>query len=140
MSVSSSKKKPPAGTEPAVRRMPTTQPTPLGRRLREQRELRGWSQEQFADISEISTGMVSQLETGRRGTGIGREIVLRIAKAMSEPEEWWLDIAGLPHTDSTPKQYRPSVSDAIDTDPKLTRVQKRKLKALYDSFVSARPL
>ena len=111
-------------------------PTPLGRRLREQREIRGWSQEQFAAIANIATGMVSQLETGKRGKGVGRDIVLRIARAMTEPAEWWLDLAGLPYADSTPSEFRPSVTAAIDYDPHLTRAQKRALKTKYQEFLS----
>lgn len=112
-------------------------PTPLGRRLRELRRARGWSQRQFADIAGIATGTVSQLETGLRGQRIGREVVLRIAKAFHEPEEWWLDLAGLGH-DGQVTNFRPTFNDYVDADPHLTEQQKLALKTSYASFTSSR--
>ena len=98
-------------------------PTALGRRLKEQRRARGWSQADMAERAQIATGTVSQLETGQRGKRIGREAVLRIAKAFAEPEEWWLELAGLGH-DGQVTDFRPSFADFVDADPYLTQEQK----------------
>lgn len=109
------------------------EPSPLGKRLREQRRLRGWSQEQFAAIAQIGESTVAMYELGDR-TQHDRDIVIKIAKAMNEPVQWWLDAAGLPYQDSTPEQYRQGVAAAIDLDPRLSRKQKAAMHALYDSF------
>lgn len=112
-------------------------PTPLGRRLKEQRRVRGWSQADVAERAKIATGMVSLLETGKRGKRIGRDAVLRIAKAFNEPEQWWLDLAGL-GSDADVVNFRPDFGDYIDSDPYLTAEQKLSLKTAYTSFTTQR--
>lgn len=112
-------------------------PTALGRRLKEQRRARGWSQADMAERASIATGTVSQLETGQRGKRIGREAVLRIAKAFGEPEEWWLELAGLGH-DGQVVNFRPAFGDFVDSDPYLTAEQKLALKTSYISFTTQR--
>ena len=112
-------------------------PTPLGERLLEQRELRGWSQEQMSEAANIATGRVSHLETGKRGVRVGRDQAIKIAKAFGEPVEWWLDLAGISYDDSTPKEYRPTVAEAIEYDLSLTKPQKRRLRDLYERYRSS---
>lgn len=114
-----------------------SQPTPLGRRLKEQRLARGWSQEDFAERSGVATGTVSQLETGVRGRRIGREVVLKIAKAFNEPEDIWLDLTRFAR-DHAVIDYRPHFRDVVDSDPYLTAEQKHALITTYMGFVSAR--
>lgn len=91
----------------------------------------------MAERAQVATGTVSQLETGQRGKRIGREVVLRFAKAFNEPEEWWLELAGM-GTDGTVTNFRPSFNDYIDADPYLTAEQKEALKTTYLSFTTAR--
>lgn len=91
----------------------------------------------MSERAQVSTGTVSQLETGLRGKRIGRDVVLRIAKAFSEPEDWWLELAGLGH-DGEVADFRPSFDDYIDADPHLTAEQKTALKTTYLSFTTRR--
>ena len=42
----------------------------FGRRLRELREERGWSQDYLAEVSGIGRTHISQLENGRREAGL----------------------------------------------------------------------
>lgn len=86
--------------------------------------------------ARISTGMASQLETGARGKEVGRDIVLRIAKAFAEPEGVWLDLAGMTHDPEADNDFRRSLAAAIDAEQYLTAEQKRALKKLYRSFRS----
>ena len=115
----------------------SSSPTPLGRRLREQRFTRGWSQEEFAERSGINAGMVSLLETGQRGRRPGRELVLKIAKAFNEPEDIWLDLTRFAR-DHDAIDYRPSFHEVVETDPYLTVDQKKALITTYVGFVAAR--
>ena len=117
--------------------MTEPRPTPLGRRLREQRQVRGWSQEDFAARSGISPGVVSMLETGQRGKRPGRELVLKIAKAFNEPEDIWLDLTRFAR-DHDVVDYQPSFREVIEADPYLTKPQKDALLTTYFGFVSAR--
>lgn len=91
----------------------------------------------MSERAQVSTGTVSQLETGLRGRRIGRDVVLRIAKAFNEPEDWWLDLAGLGH-DGEVVDFRPTFADYIDGDPHLTAEQKNALKTTYLSFTTRR--
>ena len=121
----------------AMKTEPTPQPTPLGRRLKEQRQSRGWSQEDFAARSGIAAGMVSLLESGQRGRRPGRELVLKIAKAFNEPEDWWLDMTRYKR-DHGVIDYRPAFRDVVEADPYLTSEQKHALITTYIGFTSAR--
>ena len=114
-----------------------TSPSPLGRRLKEQRRARGWSQEHFAEVSGLSSGYISQLETGMRRKNPGRDIVLKIAKAFSEPEDIWLDLTKFAR-DHDVIDYRPHFRDVVDADPFLLPEQKQALITTYNGFVAAR--
>lgn len=113
------------------------QPTPLGRRLREAREARGWSQEDFAERAGVGGATISMLESGKRGRGIGRDLVLKIAKAFNEPEDWWLDLTSHKR-DADVIDYRPAFRDFVEADPYLTSEQKTALITTYIGFTSAR--
>lgn len=113
------------------------QPTPLGRRLREQRQARGWSQAEFSERSGINPGMVSLIEQGKRGQRPGRDLVLKIAKAFNEPEDWWLDLTRFA-SDHDVVDYRPTFREFVEADPYLTSDQKQALITSYIGFVSAR--
>lgn len=117
--------------------MEQTTPTPLGRRLREQRHVRGWSQEDFAARSGIAPGMISLLETGQRGRRPGRELVLKIAKTFNEPEDVWLDLTRFAR-DHAAIDYRPDFREVVESDAYLTREQKDALITTYLGFVAAR--
>lgn len=56
-------------------------PTTFGRRLKEQREARGWTQEQLSQRSKVPAGMVSHFETGVRGTPSADNLV-KLANAL----------------------------------------------------------
>ena len=112
-------------------------PTPLGLRLREKRHARGWSQADFAERSGINPGMVSLIEQGKRGRRPGRDLVLKIAKAFNEPEDWWLDLTRFA-TDHDVIDFRPTFREFVESDPYLTSDQKAALITSYLGFVTAR--
>ena len=81
--------------------------------------------------------MVSQLETGQRGRRVGREVVLKIAKAFNEPEDIWLDLTRFAR-DHGVIDYRPHFRDVVEADPYLTAEQKQALITTYVGFVASR--
>lgn len=112
-------------------------PSPFGRRILECRTVRGWSQEEFSQRSGISTGMVSQLETGMRGWRPGRDLVLTVAKAFSEPEDVWLDLTRFAREHDA-IDYRPTFAEYVEAEPYLTAEQKQALITTYKSMMTAR--
>jgi transcriptional regulator with XRE-family HTH domain len=77
--------------------------------------------------------MVSLLETGQRGRRPGRELVLKIAKAFNEPEDFWLDLTRFAR-DHEVIDYRPHFRDVVEADPYLTAEQKQALITTYVGF------
>jgi len=51
----------------------------VGRRIRELREARGWSQEQLAEAADLHENYISRLETGRQEPGFF--VLLRLCRA-----------------------------------------------------------
>lgn len=51
----------------------------LGRRIRELREGRGWSQERLAEAADLHENYISRLETGRQEPGV--LVLLRLCLA-----------------------------------------------------------
>ena len=119
-------------------------PTEFGKRLREARIARGWSQADLAARMGITAGWVGLVETGARGKEPQRDLVVRVSQVLKDPLDPWLEVAGLKDAD------RPSVAaalppfrDFVERLPELTADQKRTLIVLYGSFVptaeSAKP-
>jgi XRE family transcriptional regulator, regulator of sulfur utilization len=55
----------------------------FGRRLRELRQERGWSQEQLAEFASVHENFVSRLETGAQEPGL--IVILKLARAFDVP-------------------------------------------------------
>jgi transcriptional regulator with XRE-family HTH domain len=61
----------------------------LGRRVRQLRKQRGWSQENLAEAANLHENYVSRLETGRQEPGLF--VLLRLCRAFQLPPAELLD-------------------------------------------------
>ena len=63
----------------------------FGRRIRELRQQRGWSQEEFADYAELDRSYVGCIERGERNVSL--ENICKIAQALDVSPaklfDWW---------------------------------------------------
>ena len=64
-------------------------PSIFGRRLRQRRTLRGWTQEQLATESRVSAAVISHFETGTRQRASAANLV-KLAKALSVSVDYLL--------------------------------------------------
>ena len=64
-------------------------PSIFGQRLREARELRGWTQEQLAYESHVSAATISHFETGKRQRASAANLV-KLATALSVSVDYLL--------------------------------------------------
>ena len=64
-------------------------PSIFGRRLRQRRRLRGWTQEQLATESRVAAAMISHFETGTRQRASAANLV-KLAKALSVSVDYLL--------------------------------------------------
>lgn len=124
--------------------MPTTKnsapkPTPFGVRIKELRLARGWSQDHLSRVAGIATGMVTHIETGRRGKKPGRELIVKLSQALGANVDELMGLAGLeePSKNSVVKA-RPQFRAFINTDPLLTETQKQTLINMYEDMIRGR--
>ena len=71
------------------------EPSVFGRRLRERREKRDWTQEKLAEKSGVSAAMISHFETGTRGTASADNLV-KLASALGVSIDYLLGRADEP--------------------------------------------
>lgn len=64
-------------------------PSIFGRRLRQTRRLRGWTQERLADESRMPAAMISHFETGTRQRASAANLV-KLARALSVSVDYLL--------------------------------------------------
>lgn len=110
-------------------------PTPLGVALAELRGVRKISQERLAELTGLSGGYISQLESGKRGKRPDRDNVISFAQALRVPAQELLVIAGLEDPNAVDLRDRPSFEDFVNGDPDLRSDQKRILIDVYRSYV-----
>lgn len=67
--------------------MADSQTESLGKRLRQEREKRQWSQEELAEASKVSVSSIRRLENGRAETR--QETLDQLAEALGRPHEEW---------------------------------------------------
>lgn len=77
----------------------TDQFVALGRFVRERRRALDLSQEELADRAGLSRAMIAKLETG--ATGIRRERIPGLARALQEPDDVLFNLAGFTPIDRT---------------------------------------
>jgi transcriptional regulator with XRE-family HTH domain len=75
------------------------EPKMFGRRLKERREARGWTQEQLAERSKVPAAMISHFETGVRGTPSADNLV-KLANALDVTIDYLLGRAEEPNVAS----------------------------------------
>lgn len=100
----------------------------LGTFIKEQRTHSALSVRKLADQAGISNPYLSQIERGLRKPSA--EILKSLARALEISTESLYERAGL-----LDDIERPSVEDAIASDPALTKTQQRALTEIYRSFV-----
>lgn len=112
--------------------------TPLGQLVERLRTQRGMSQNALNRAANLSTGYVSQLESGARGKRPSREKVLALAQGLDANERETAELLRLAghHTNGAVMPAdRPSFRSFVMSDPLLRLDQKRALIASYESYV-----
>jgi transcriptional regulator with XRE-family HTH domain len=102
----------------------------LGSYIREQRERANLSLRRLADSAEISNPYLSQIERGIRRPSA--EILKRISRALEISANSLYAQAGLIDDEVD----RPTVTDAIDADPRLSPNQKKVLLDMYKALLA----
>lgn len=110
--------------------MKTPQLGDVGTFIREQRERSALSIRKLAEMTGVSNPYLSQIERGVRTPSA--EILRSIAGALSIRTETLYERAGL-----LDREAPPSVGDAVDSDPILTKTQKQALMEIYRSFIAS---
>lgn len=113
-------------------------PTPFGVLVKKLREGRGISQNALNQAAGLSSGYVSQLESGQRGKRPSREKVLAIAQGLqadAAETEALLRAANLHNGGPLVPPGRPPFRSFVMGDPLLRIDQKRALIATYESYV-----
>ena len=103
----------------------------LGDFIRQQREVARMSVRRLADIAGMSNPYLSQIERGLRRPSA--EILQQIAKALRISAETLYVRAGILDPDDARTM---SVTDAVNSDERLSPEQKASLVTVYLSFVS----
>lgn len=109
----------------------------FGQWMKRHREARNLSQERLEFLAGYhSTGMVAQIESGKRGSRLSRTRAAAFAQALGVPVTDVLKAAGrLTKEDVAEIAVRPSFEAFVKSDPNLRADQKRMIVALYDSYV-----
>jgi transcriptional regulator with XRE-family HTH domain len=111
----------------------------VGRLLRRFREARSLSQAQLSEAAQVATGTIANWEAGSRNPS--RAHLLKVAAALNlnaAEREKLLRAAGLlAPGEKIVEQPRPTFESFVNSDPYLTRRDKRTLIMLYESMASA---
>lgn len=114
------------------------EPETFGQAIQRLREARSLSQERLeAMVGYVpGSGIMSQIEAGRRGQRLPRDKLVAFAQALGVPVTTILDAAGrLSKEEALEIARRPSFEEFINGDPNLRIDQKRMLVALYKTYV-----
>jgi transcriptional regulator with XRE-family HTH domain len=103
----------------------------VGHFIREQRERANLSLRRLADSAGISNPYLSQIERGIRKPSA--EILKRISRALEISANTLYARAGLIDEETT----SPTVTEAIDSDERLTPGQKKLLLDMYKALIQA---
>lgn len=103
----------------------------VGQFIREQRERANLSLRRLADSAGISNPYLSQIERGIRKPSA--EILKRISRALEISANTLYARAGLIDEETT----SPTVTEAIDSDERLTPGQKKLLLDMYKALIQA---
>ena len=113
--------------------MSQTSPGALGRFIREQRQRAQLSLREMARMADISNAYLSQVERGIHEPSV--RVLHALADALEVPIE---DLVNGGGTSPAPRLEAVSVEAAIRHDPRLDRVQKDTLLAVYRSYLPRR--
>jgi transcriptional regulator with XRE-family HTH domain len=105
----------------------------LGEFIRTQRRLADMSLRQVAAMAKVSNPYLSQIERGIYKPSA--EILKGIAGALQISAESLFARAGLLEEKEEPKKAKPTVEQAIRSDPALSADQKKALIGVYRGFV-----
>lgn len=115
--------------------------TAFGEVLKRLRIEAGISQAALAARASVSPGYVGLIETGDRGGRPSLDIVKRFSQAVNanvEQTEELLRSAGhLEADEHLIQDGRQSFASFVDSDPQLSRIQKKILKDMYRSWIPA---
>jgi transcriptional regulator with XRE-family HTH domain len=106
----------------------------LGGIIREQRRLAEMSLRELAARTNVSNPYLSQLERGLHEPSV--RVLRAIATALNMSAEALMVQAGLIDAPTQPDS-KPSVSEAVRRDSRLTDEQKAALLAVYRSYIDA---
>ena len=114
-----------------------TDPISPGERIRQRRKELRLKQQQLAEIAQISSGFMSEIEKGKRNPS-GR-VMLRLASALSTTTDWILQGDGGPEKrrDPTPLVIPPELSEAA-RDAGLSYASTASLLKAYNQVVAER--
>lgn len=95
------------------------------------------SQDRLAELSGLSNGYISLIETGGRGKKPSRDTVISLAQALNAPLVDFLRASGRlrPEDETVVDRGRPSFEAFVATDSALRTDQKKVLIDLYKSWV-----
>lgn len=114
-------------------------PSVFGKKLKELRDKRGWSQPRLAEAAGMSRGYIGGIESGIRGRNPSRDVILRLAEALGESPYELLEAAGrLESTDKPGGKARPTFRQVVMGDPLLRKDEREMLLGLYETFTKGR--
>jgi transcriptional regulator with XRE-family HTH domain len=121
------------------RQDPPRRETVLGELIRAQREAAKLSLRDLAALTNVSNPYLSQIERGLHEPSV--RVLRSIADALGLSAETLLTSAGLLDDDDGSVAARPvappTVEQAIESDERLTREQRRALIGVYRSYLDA---
>ena len=105
----------------------------LGELIRKQRQQAELTLRELAERTNVSNPYLSQIERGLHEPSV--RVLKAIAGALNLSAEQLLVQAGVLDGSEHPIPKPPSVADAVQADPKLSKDQREALMSVYKSFV-----